>query len=234
MATKTFEELKQLAIQIRDEKTNKQNTATRIGTQMLEHLNKLEQDYYDKTATDEELKQRDEKLTELSSLAGVYKIFDFSSENYLVNFSDIKLKAGVEYFVYAETDSKEIRLILCSKKYNYIDGNYYEDGDYPRVTFVNGKGFIKIKNDTDTDLGGWGFQSSSTAKTGTVKFTFFASMSLGQSVSAINDEITDIKGYKQVNSNVLNLNSTVNLGDLQFQITANKVSIQQTPYCENC
>lgn len=70
MATKTFEELKQLAIQIRDEKTNKQNTATRIGTQMLEHLNKLEQDYYDKTATDEELKQRDEKLTELSSGSG--------------------------------------------------------------------------------------------------------------------------------------------------------------------
>ena len=76
MATKTFEELKQLAIQIRDEKTNKQNTATRIGTQMLEHLNKLEQDYYDKTATDEELKQRDEKLTELSSNTGsdIYNI----------------------------------------------------------------------------------------------------------------------------------------------------------------
>lgn len=55
MATKTFEGLKQLAIQIRDEKTNKQNTATRIGTQMLEHLDKLEQDYYDKTATDEKL-----------------------------------------------------------------------------------------------------------------------------------------------------------------------------------
>ena len=45
MATKTFEELKQLAIQIRDEKTNKANTATRIGTQMIEHLNKLEQEY---------------------------------------------------------------------------------------------------------------------------------------------------------------------------------------------
>lgn len=74
MATKTFEELKQLAIQIRDEKTNKQNTATRIGTQMLEHLNKLEQDYYDKTATDEELKQRDEKLTELSSNTGLYNV----------------------------------------------------------------------------------------------------------------------------------------------------------------
>lgn len=70
MATKTFEELKQLAIQIRDEKTNKQNTATRIGTQMLEHLDKLEQDYYDKTATDEELKERDEKLTELEGKIG--------------------------------------------------------------------------------------------------------------------------------------------------------------------
>lgn len=67
MATKTFEELKQLAIQIRDEKTNKQNTATRVGTEMLEHLNKLEQDYYDKTKTDEELKKRDNKLTELSN-----------------------------------------------------------------------------------------------------------------------------------------------------------------------
>ncbi len=66
MATKTFEELKQLAIQIRDEKTNKQNTATRVGTEMLEHLNKLEQDYYDKTKTYEELKKRDNKLTELT------------------------------------------------------------------------------------------------------------------------------------------------------------------------
>lgn len=65
MATKTFEELKQLAIQIRDEKTNKQNTATRVGTAMLEHINKLEQDYYDKAQTDEELKERDDKLTEL-------------------------------------------------------------------------------------------------------------------------------------------------------------------------
>lgn len=70
MATKTFEELKQLAIQIRDEKTNKQNTATRVGTAMLEHINKLEQDYYDKTQTDEELKERDDKLTELENNIG--------------------------------------------------------------------------------------------------------------------------------------------------------------------
>lgn len=62
MATKTFEELKQLAIQIRDEKTNKQNTATRIGTQMLEHLDKLEQDYYDKTTTNEKFTEIEEKI----------------------------------------------------------------------------------------------------------------------------------------------------------------------------
>lgn len=70
MATKTFEELKQLAVQIRDEKTNKQNTATRVGTAMLEHINKLEQDYYDKNQTDEELKERDDKLIALSTPLG--------------------------------------------------------------------------------------------------------------------------------------------------------------------
>ena len=85
MATKTFEELKQLAIQIRDEKTNKQNTATRVGTAMLEHINKLEQDYYDKTQTDEELKERDDKLTEL--------------ENRLDYFNPTKLFPGTTYTI---------------------------------------------------------------------------------------------------------------------------------------
>ena len=40
---------------------------------MLEHINKLEQDYYDKTQTDEELKERDDKLTELESIIEVGK-----------------------------------------------------------------------------------------------------------------------------------------------------------------
>ena len=62
MATKTFEELKQMAIQIRDEKTNKQNTATRIGTQMLEHLNKLEQDFLDKDTTEGKFSELDSLL----------------------------------------------------------------------------------------------------------------------------------------------------------------------------
>ena len=62
MATKTFEELKQMAIQIRDEKTNKQNTATRIGTQMLEHLNKLEQDFLDKDTTEDKFSELQESF----------------------------------------------------------------------------------------------------------------------------------------------------------------------------
>lgn len=74
MATKTFDELKQLAIQIRDEKTNKQNTANRVGTAMLEGINKLEQDYYDKTAADKELKKRDDKLIELANNVGLYNV----------------------------------------------------------------------------------------------------------------------------------------------------------------
>lgn len=83
MATKTFDELKQLAIQIRDEKTNKQNTATRVGTAMLEGLNKLEQDYYDKTATDKELKERDDKLTELGNKN--YSFSDIPNEGNLID-----------------------------------------------------------------------------------------------------------------------------------------------------
>lgn len=113
MATKTFEELKQLAIQIRDEKTNKQNTATRVGTAMLEHINKLEQDYYDKTKTDEELKERDDKLTELENKVGVFhynngkywgdnsstgKIYTYAYES-LVQIQQIKVSAGEEYII---------------------------------------------------------------------------------------------------------------------------------------
>ena len=85
MATKTFDELKQLAIQIRDEKTNKANTATRIGTQMIEHLNKLEQEYYNKIGTDKELRKRDEKLAELY----FYKFDNTPSEGNLLDADKI-------------------------------------------------------------------------------------------------------------------------------------------------
>lgn len=43
MATKTFEELKQQAEQIRDERRTGQNTATRIGSHFLDIINKIEE-----------------------------------------------------------------------------------------------------------------------------------------------------------------------------------------------
>lgn len=116
MATKTFEELKQLAIQIRDEKTNKQNTATRIGTQMLEHLDKLEQDYYDKTATDEELKERDEKLTELANKKYLRPL-SITPGYYINNSGELKT-----YDKIAMTEF----LLIPQKKPLYLEGIYMD------------------------------------------------------------------------------------------------------------
>lgn len=45
MAIKTFEELRALAIIVRDEKLNKANSANRIGSLMLEQINKIEESY---------------------------------------------------------------------------------------------------------------------------------------------------------------------------------------------
>lgn len=120
MATKTFEELKQLAIQIRDEKTNKQNTATRIGTQMLEHLDKLEQDYYDKTATDEELKERDEKLTELENKA-IFSIYNSGH--------------GDDGFINKSTKINDEGLLETD--YYFESTDYIELVGYPNYLLVN-------------------------------------------------------------------------------------------------
>lgn len=113
MATKTFEELKQLAIQIRDEKTNKQNTATRVGTAMLEHINKLEQDYYAKNQTDEELKERDDKLTELG-----YNLIKLSN----ISNSGYGLQEGEIYY---NTETKLLRKAL-------------KDGMWENIPFYDG------------------------------------------------------------------------------------------------
>lgn len=79
MATKTFEELKQLAIQIRDEKTNKQNTATRVGTAMLEHINKLEQDYYYKTTINNRTSEYNVSINHPTSGISSSNKYDLSS-----------------------------------------------------------------------------------------------------------------------------------------------------------
>ena len=103
MATKTFEELKQMAIQIRDEKTNKQNTATRIGTQMLEHLNKLEHEYYNKENIDEQKKQTDVKFSELEEL---------TLSKYLLSNNIEVAKAVQEIYIPQEIYDKYEQVVL--------------------------------------------------------------------------------------------------------------------------
>lgn len=118
MATKTFEELKQLAIQIRDEKTNKQNTATRVGTAMLEHINKLEQDYYDKNQTDEELKERDDKLTELEI---IIPAVEYLIENKGAVIESINCKS--KYFINSQTGEEMYNSSSNVLLTDYIDIN---------------------------------------------------------------------------------------------------------------
>lgn len=101
MATKTFDELKQLAIQIRDEKTNKQNTASRVGTAMLEGINKLEQDYYDKTAADKELKKRDDKLIVLEGKLGFFESNTSAQaqQKETINPNNINISRGCRFII---------------------------------------------------------------------------------------------------------------------------------------
>ena len=150
MATKTFEELKQLAIQIRDEKTNKQNTATRIGTQMLEHLNKLEQDYYDKTATDEELKQRDEKLAELSSNTGI-RIYNTASFEIKVTAGDI-----ISYIVNSKEEQEKVQIFTLLEKggtrIEYIANNIQPGETSGSYTATKDAEFIRVQSVSGTDL----------------------------------------------------------------------------------
>lgn len=167
MATKTFEELKQLAIQIRDEKTNKQNTATRVGTEMLEHLNKLEQDYYDKTKTDEELKKRDNKLTELSDKAdnlekesvkndsekeqsvstpSSFKICD--REGRVLLKVDERGSSSTAYLVYKEGKLVgTINAEFFQKIITQENGNIYQEGDSLKICDQEGRVFCIISPD---------------------------------------------------------------------------------------
>ena len=139
MATKTFEELKQMAIQIRDEKTNKQNTATRIGTQMLEHLNKLEQEYYNKENIDEQNKQTDAKFSELEKGISSFDTSKLSSEDsdyihslikdiYVVGAEDGK-KVAITYFgvnseVFGGTGKIGVQIVYREDSSNEEPTNY--------------------------------------------------------------------------------------------------------------
>lgn len=169
MATKTFKELKQLAIQIRDEKTNKQNTATRIGTQMLEHLNKLEQDYYDKTATDEELKQRDEKLTELSS--------DIPFKKYIITGTSGTVKFGSLINFRGETVALTVNGVFTQFGY------FKEDLSFVVVGLEAGREFKFIVPEDATDL--FIYSGSNLITDAVVEFQNPATVHIEESIQAL-------------------------------------------------
>lgn len=152
MATKTFEELKQMAIQIRDEKTNKQNTATRIGTQMLEHLNKLEQDFLDKDTTEgkfSELEIRKTKFNIDTTLSDQYRKSLGSAkqgQKIYCNINNLKIQENYGYLqIYNLTAQK---IILSSIEEN---GTYSAsiDDDGEILFIVNMQGDIYVYCDVE-------------------------------------------------------------------------------------
>lgn len=145
MATKTFEELKQLAIQIRDEKTNKQNTATRVGTAMLEHINKLEQDYYDKEGSNAELQKRDERLSKLEEKIGEgvggalggYKTVDNIDNLPPIGEENIGYIVGTKLYIYVGVGG------------DTLDGKYKDVGEFRGPQGEPGKPGEDGKNGAD-------------------------------------------------------------------------------------
>ena len=150
MATKTFEELKQMAIQIRDEKTNKQNTATRIGTQMLEHLNKLEQDFLDKDTTEGKFSELDINANGLRDILNSSFIVK-SNTNLVFNGKNIVVSESI-YKGYILEITSNIYEITFSNKVRSVVGltEYPVPGLTPSTLF--GDNIRKISIDSTSEV----------------------------------------------------------------------------------
>ena len=155
MATKTFEELKQMAIQIRDEKKNKQNTATRIGTQMLEHLNKLEQDFLDKEATEGKFSELEENvIIDTSNKLNADYLYNMSKNEVLGSYGSAILKNGnigggasngkrASYSV-KEYDMLLIEILNTESNEEFLSYAFYNSTSLSESTIVSaGKRWIK-------------------------------------------------------------------------------------------
>lgn len=163
------------------------------------------------------------KLLELESkTVGIIVTHEYTNESYDVNL-DFNYKAGDKVTIEVFTDSS----INTS-----IYGNSttpYEGGDkYPGVRVNGGYGKATYIFNEDGKLTTFGYPNGTYVTkefTANFRLSIISNDNMFSAInecSEINDEITDIKGYKQVNSKVLNISSTVSQGILEFLITANK------------
>ena len=147
MATKTLEELKQMAIQIRDEKTNKQNTATRIGTQMLEHLTKLEQDFLDKDTTEgkfSELEIRKTKFNIDTTLSDQYRKSLGSAkqgQKIYCNINNLKIQDNFGYLQIYNLTAQKIILSTITENGTY-SANIDDDGEILFIINIQGDIYV--------------------------------------------------------------------------------------------
>ena len=163
------------------------------------------------------------KLLELESkTVGIIVTHEFTTESYDVNL-DFNYKAGDEVIVEVFTDNS------INTTINGNSTTPYQDGDkYPSVSVNNGYGKATHIFNEDGKLTVYGYPIGALVPK-KFKANFRLSIISNDNIFSaikecrdINNEITDIKGYKEVNSKVLNISSTVSQENLQFPITANK------------
>ena len=226
MATKTFEELKQLAIQIRDEKTNKQNTATRVGTAMLEHINKLEQDYYDKTKTDEELKERDDKLTELdnkSSYQSVSMVMNTGGSGAAYIGETLKKDWGDDVLLTINQwniSNKDIRFSY------HVDGN---EGQKIKILSIDGPGnYIVNFEGKPTDIRPY-VLASEIEMEGEVNITLYDRLGTMQYINSL-DIVNNTNEINTLKEDVSLTNTIINGGEIIVSSITGKDLINDSAY----
>lgn len=163
------------------------------------------------------------KLLELESkTVGIIVTHEFTNESYDVNL-DFNYKAGDKVTIEVFTDSSINTSIYGNSTTPYEGGN-----KYPGVRVNGGYGKATYIFNEDGKLTTFGYPNGTSVTkefTANFRLSIISNDNMFSAInecSEINDEITDIKGYKQVNSKVLNISSTVSQGNLEFLITANK------------
>ena len=163
------------------------------------------------------------KLLELESkTVGIIVTHEFTNESYDVNL-DFNYKAGDKVTIEVFTDSSINTSIYGNSTTPYKGGDKYPgvrvNGGYGKATYI-------FNEDGKLTLFGYPNGTFVTKEfTANFRLSIISNDNMFSAInecSEINDEITDIKGYKQVNSKVLNISSTVSQGNLEFLITANK------------